>query len=103
MAGNHEVLEALHAAMATLETIRAERPDVIADSMPAGWGMNRLRAALANAPEASGGTTERVIGYISPSDLEVLVHEGRAMVWGTKGDKGLPLVLQSPALTGEPA
>lgn len=38
------LLEALLVAMSTLESIRAENPELIADNQPSGWGMNRLRA-----------------------------------------------------------
>lgn len=34
------------AALQVLEAIRTSHPELIADSMPAGWGMNRLRSCL---------------------------------------------------------
>lgn len=43
----HEVQEAFRAAMQVLEAVRAEQPSLIADNLPASWGMTRLRAALA--------------------------------------------------------
>lgn len=40
-------LQASAVALQVLEAIRATNPDLIADNMPRGWGMNRLRHALA--------------------------------------------------------
>lgn len=37
--------EAFRVAMQVLEAIREAQPALIADNMPPGWGMNRLRAA----------------------------------------------------------
>ncbi|MFX8262706.1 hypothetical protein ABTL46_22885, partial [Acinetobacter baumannii] len=40
-------------ALQVLEAIRTSHPELIADSMPAGWGLNRLRISLqpqANQP-----------------------------------------------------
>jgi len=35
--------------MSVLEAVRATNPALIADNMPADWGMNRLRSVLAGA------------------------------------------------------
>lgn len=46
-----EQISAASIALQVLEGIRAVHPELIADHMPQGWGMNRLRAALnARAP-----------------------------------------------------
>ena len=39
-------LEASNVALQVLEAIRATNHDLIADNMPPGWGMNKLRVAL---------------------------------------------------------
>lgn len=38
-------------ALQVLEAIRSVNPALIADSMPAGWGMNRLRSCLQTQPQ----------------------------------------------------
>lgn len=39
------------AMLTCLEAVRIERPDLIADNAPPGWGMLRFRAALENASQ----------------------------------------------------
>ncbi len=43
---NKSTIDASKVALEVLETIRASNPALIADGMPAGWGMNKLREAL---------------------------------------------------------
>lgn len=52
--------EAVKVMMELLENIRAQAPEMIADNIRDGWGMNRLRAAVAlPSDEGSQGDAER--------------------------------------------
>lgn len=61
-----ETQDAGQVALQILETIRAANPALIADGMPAGWGMNRLRSCLqpqvaqAEPPARGGSALSRV-------------------------------------------
>lgn len=52
--------EAVKVMMELLENIRAQAPEMIADNIREGWGMNRLRAAITpSSDEDTQGDSER--------------------------------------------
>jgi len=54
------LLNALQVTMSVLEAVRATNPALIADNMPADWGMNRLRSVLAGAETSFAPTEQKV-------------------------------------------
>ena len=54
------LLNALQVTMSVLEAVRATNPALIADNMPADWGMNRLRSVLAGAETSFAPTEQQV-------------------------------------------
>ncbi|MBV7542178.1 hypothetical protein [Acidovorax sp. sic0104] len=57
---SESVIAAARVAMQVLEGIRATHPDLVADNMPANWGMNRLRSALPVAETAARGAPSAI-------------------------------------------
>lgn len=81
-----ETQDAGQVALQILETVRAANPALIADSMPAGWGMNRLRSCLqpqlnlaeglADEPSTRSRVTKTVLQFtvLHDDDVDLSSH-----------------------------
>lgn len=58
MQEHRDLKEGFHAALSCLEGIRATNPELIADNLPADWGMNRLRGLDVTQPSGEDSTAE---------------------------------------------
>lgn len=69
-------IEGANVALNVLEAIRATNPELIADNMRDGWGMNKLRAVLAQ-PQATEGRRLCVDGHEFPDSESNWAGDGQ--------------------------
>lgn len=81
-------------ALQVLEAIREKHPALIADNMPASWGMNRLRKELANQavdhqPDAaieSGRTDQEIVAQTNELARSLYAIQGYSVQPGYRFD-----------------
>lgn len=97
---NDKQMSAQQVAMQVLEMIRATHPDLIADNMPDGWGMNRLRSEM-KTPRVlvvvSGGIAEPVFD----AGVEVEVFDWDNYNDSPKDTGGVPALFADLAKPGD--
>ena len=77
---------AVSVALQVLEAIRAVAPDLIADHMPPGWGMSRLRREIAKAPE---DTSAEALFAMDDTDQVATMAQAQAEHIRNSGGLGL--------------
>lgn len=74
-------INAASVALQVLEAIRATNPNLIADHMPAGWGMNKLREGLRHEPRFGDAAETKTMdaATLVTVNLNVLDDEGNVV------------------------